>query len=287
MNFFQHGIGDYAAATAHLTWLEDMAYTRLIRAYYEREAPLPLEQKALFKLARATTKEQKAAVRTVIHEFFNEEKDGFHNARCDEEIAKYQISQEESEQRKAHERERQARYRDERKRLFAELKMLDIVPTFDTSNSELKTLLRNASVTRDTEKPVTRTATAIQNPYPHPHPIQDKAPLQQDGHPRLGQNGSGTLCPDDFQPDQKTLNWFIQKMMPAPTEEEIFGFVNFFISIGLLRHDWQATFRHNLPEYRKKVRAASSRGTTTPGHAKSASRMWAESIDSDAKDQQP
>ena len=32
LNYFEDHIGDYAAATAHLSWDEDMAYTRLIRA---------------------------------------------------------------------------------------------------------------------------------------------------------------------------------------------------------------------------------------------------------------
>ena len=41
MNYYRHHIGDYDANTAHLTWLEDMAYTRLMRLYYRREQPIP------------------------------------------------------------------------------------------------------------------------------------------------------------------------------------------------------------------------------------------------------
>ena len=43
MNYFEHHIGDYAAATAHLSWDEDMAYSRLLRWYYQHEKPLPAE----------------------------------------------------------------------------------------------------------------------------------------------------------------------------------------------------------------------------------------------------
>lgn len=56
MNYFPFHVGDYAAATAHLTWDEDMAYTRLLRAYYLTEQPIPLDK--AYRLARATTPAQ-------------------------------------------------------------------------------------------------------------------------------------------------------------------------------------------------------------------------------------
>jgi len=31
MNYYEHHIGDYAEATAHLTFIEDATYSRLIR----------------------------------------------------------------------------------------------------------------------------------------------------------------------------------------------------------------------------------------------------------------
>ena len=91
MNYFEDHIGDYAAATAHLSWDEDMAYTRLIRAYYHTERPIPKDQ--TYRLARATTPAQRKAVDTVIAEFFWLGDDGYHQKRCDEEIARYQDKQ--------------------------------------------------------------------------------------------------------------------------------------------------------------------------------------------------
>lgn len=87
MNFYKHHIGDYASATDHLTWDEDQAYSRLLRVYYRDERPLPLEIGKVLRLARATSPTQKAAVETVLNEFFTEESDGWHNKRCDAEIA--------------------------------------------------------------------------------------------------------------------------------------------------------------------------------------------------------
>jgi uncharacterized protein YdaU (DUF1376 family) len=37
MNYYEHHIGDYAEATSHLTFVEDAAYSRLIRKYYSTE----------------------------------------------------------------------------------------------------------------------------------------------------------------------------------------------------------------------------------------------------------
>ena len=89
INFYKHHLGDYDGATAHLSWDEDMAYTRLLRAYYRREKPLADLDEAC-RLTRATSKSQKAAVRTILGEYFEQREDGYHNKRADEEITAYQ-----------------------------------------------------------------------------------------------------------------------------------------------------------------------------------------------------
>lgn len=91
MNYFEDHIGDYAAATAHLTWDEDMAYTRLIRAYYHSEKPIPKDQ--TYRFARATTPGQRRAVDAVIRDFFKLDGDEYRQKRCDEEIARYKDKQ--------------------------------------------------------------------------------------------------------------------------------------------------------------------------------------------------
>lgn len=93
MNYYEHHIGDYAEATAHLSFVEDAAYSRLIRKYYAQEKPLPADLKAVQRLIGARTKEEKEAVQSVLDEFFLLEGDGWHNKRCDEEIGRYQEKQ--------------------------------------------------------------------------------------------------------------------------------------------------------------------------------------------------
>lgn len=89
MNYYEHHIGDYAEATAHLNFTEDAAYSRLIRKYYASEKPLPAELKTVQRLVGARTKEEREAVSTVLDEFFTLHDDGWHNQRCDEEVARY------------------------------------------------------------------------------------------------------------------------------------------------------------------------------------------------------
>lgn len=92
MNYYPHHIGDYLTATAHLTWLEDAAYRRLMDVYYTRELPLPADIGQACRLVRAASKEERRAVETVLREFFEECPDGWRHGRCDEEIAKASVA---------------------------------------------------------------------------------------------------------------------------------------------------------------------------------------------------
>ena len=93
MNYYEHHLGDYAQATAHLTFLEDAAYSRLIRRYYAQERALPADLAAVARLVCARTDEERQAVEPVLAEFFELREDGWHNKRCDEEIERYRQKQ--------------------------------------------------------------------------------------------------------------------------------------------------------------------------------------------------
>lgn len=112
MNFYKHHLGDYAAATSHLSWDEDCAYRRLIDQYYKREAPLPVDLKDVCRLARASTPAQRRAVDIVLREFFTLEDDGWHQKRCDSEIGAAS-AQADTNRRIAVERESKRRQRNE------------------------------------------------------------------------------------------------------------------------------------------------------------------------------
>lgn len=87
MRHYAHNIGDYAAATRHLSFVEDAAYRRLLDRYYQEEKPLPSDVTTCCRLVAARSKEERQAVQDVLTEFFVLESDGWHQKRADREIA--------------------------------------------------------------------------------------------------------------------------------------------------------------------------------------------------------
>lgn len=89
MNYFPFHVGDYTAHTAHLEPLEDLAYRRMLDQYYLRESALPYELTAVCALVGAETDDQRAAVQSVLSEFFEKTDAGWSHSRCEREIELY------------------------------------------------------------------------------------------------------------------------------------------------------------------------------------------------------
>lgn len=150
MNYYEHHIGDYAQATAHLSFVEDAAYSRLIRKYYAEEKPLPANIKTVQRLVGARTKEEKIAVQTVLEEFFYLTDDGWRQERCDRVIADFQDGEPEREIKKANEETRLRRHREERSSLFSLLNQAGQHAPWNLPIGELRALAQrccNASAT--------------------------------------------------------------------------------------------------------------------------------------------
>jgi len=140
MNYYKRHIGDYAAATRHLSMLEHGAYTMLLDVYYTSEQPLPADIKKAARKAGARSKDEVAAVEMVLGEFFTLQADGWHSARCDAEIREYAAGSEEREQKEANEKDRMKRHRERRAFMFAALRERDVVPAWDVSMKDLQRL---------------------------------------------------------------------------------------------------------------------------------------------------
>lgn len=87
MYYYQFNLRDYLARTRHLSPQEDLAYRRMLDAYYTEEGPLPIEPARVARLIALPDME--AEVRLVLDEFFDLTDEGWRNGRCDEEIAKF------------------------------------------------------------------------------------------------------------------------------------------------------------------------------------------------------
>lgn len=96
MNYYPFHLGDYAAHTAHLDPIEDIAYRRLLDRYYLTERALPLDVAECARQVRM--REYVEVVGRMLAEFFVETPDGWRHDRCEAEIER---AQEKSEKAKA------------------------------------------------------------------------------------------------------------------------------------------------------------------------------------------
>lgn len=84
MNYYERHIGDYAKDAGHLSMLEHGAYTLLLDRYYYKEKGIPADQ--VYRVAKAISKAEKAAVDRVLAEFFTLTNGVWAKNRVEEEI---------------------------------------------------------------------------------------------------------------------------------------------------------------------------------------------------------
>jgi len=85
MHYYQFNIGDYRAATAHLSNNEDLAYRRLLDMYYDTENQIPLDTQWVAKRLRLDCE----VVKTVLQDMFKLTETGWHHGRCEIVIEQY------------------------------------------------------------------------------------------------------------------------------------------------------------------------------------------------------
>lgn len=199
MNYYEHHIGDYDQATAHLTACEDGIYSRLIRWYMASESPLPADVKLIQRRVRAHTRDEKNAVVAILEEFFEITDDGYRQHRCDEEIERYRQTIPDREAKKDNARERQQRARARRKELFEALRVHGVTPAFDTKTAELEALLSRVTQrdkSPNVTPPVTRDNTATQTPDTRHQLKPSTQQAASTTQPETGQPPSAAAPPD-------------------------------------------------------------------------------------------
>ena len=88
MHYYQFHIGDYRAATAHLSNEEDLAYRRLLDMYYDTEQPIPEDIQWVSRRIRVDA----SVIRDVLNDMFCKDENGaWRHKRVDQEIAKYKV----------------------------------------------------------------------------------------------------------------------------------------------------------------------------------------------------
>lgn len=87
MNYYQFHVGDYAAHTRNLGLLEDLAYRRMLDAYYVSERPFMGTTQDVAR--EIGMREHIEDVEYVLNRFFVREGDAWTNKRADSEIVRF------------------------------------------------------------------------------------------------------------------------------------------------------------------------------------------------------
>ena len=91
MHYYQFHIGDYRAATAHLSNEEDLAYRRLLDMYYDTERAIPADTQWVARRIRVA----EDVVKSVLQDMFVKADNGsWVNDRADKLIAQYKALEE-------------------------------------------------------------------------------------------------------------------------------------------------------------------------------------------------
>lgn len=85
MNFFKLYIGDYQRDTGTLTLAQHGAYMLMLQFYCATEMPLP-KGKELYRLLRADSREERAAIDLIVSRYWLDTDDGLINERAKKEI---------------------------------------------------------------------------------------------------------------------------------------------------------------------------------------------------------
>jgi len=230
MNFYPFHIGDYASATRHLSWDEDMAYRRLIDAYYTREESIPLDRRKVYRLVMAGTQAQRDAVDDVLQEFFTETPAGWVHSRCEAEIKIYHQKSEKAAQ--------SARARWDR---TAERSRSDGSPgafsgSSDRTESGCDRIDEGCERTESAcEGNATKTKTKTKTNISKPKGL-DSSPAEA-GKPAK----KGAPLPSDFVPNETGVAYAEQRGVQI--ESELKAFANWHTAKGTLFKDWQAAWR--------------------------------------------
>lgn len=175
MNYYERHLGDYAKDTLHLSMLEHGAYTLLMDRYYSTERGIPSEQ--VYRVALARSKDEKAAVDSVLSEFFTLNDGVWVKGRIEEEIERYLSGEPEREAKKANEKNRLSKHRDERAALFKQLTNAGQHAVWNIGIIELRERVKNITATATvTPATATQEPDTIPNIKPINQPVNARDP---------------------------------------------------------------------------------------------------------------
>jgi uncharacterized protein YdaU (DUF1376 family) len=203
-----------------LSFVEDAAYSRMIRKYYAEEKPLPADPAKVARLIGARSREEREAVQTVLDEFFTLEDDGWHNKRCDEELSKW-TAQAETNRQIAEERERKKRER--------------IVRDHDNESCN-----ESSTLTEESREPNQKPEARSQKETP-PSPLAVAKGVN--GHGKRKRKPT-TPCPESIEITDAMYDWANSRgLKDEQVAHETEAMISWHVGKGTEWSDWKAAWR--------------------------------------------
>lgn len=94
MFYYSHHIGDFRSGTFNMTRQERWIYRDMLDVYYDNEKPFPVSLDEICKMVGVRNSEEKEIVESILLLKFELKESGYHNNRCDKEIADYRLKAE-------------------------------------------------------------------------------------------------------------------------------------------------------------------------------------------------
>ena len=238
MNYFPFHVGDYAAHTAHLEPIEDLAYRRMLDAYYLREGPLPYDPREIARLIRLRNNMDE--IESVLSEFFVLTESGWVHSRCEAEIARMKDKQAKA---KASAEASVSARRANGQRILSE---------------------RSANA----ERTLSERSTDVELPTPTPTPTPTAIAIDA---PQSVANKRGTRLPQDWLLPKAWGEWALAEFKtwtPDVVRVEADKFRDFWHSKAgkeAAKLDWQATWRNWCRNANPKIQGKPSSAHTPDG----------------------
>lgn len=246
MNYYQFHVGDYAAHTRNLGLLEDLAYRRLLDAYYVNERPFVGNVQDVAR--EIGMREHVEDVEYVLNRFFARDGDAWTNKRADAEIEKFKGKSANAAKAGRASAERRLNERS----TFVGKDATDVQQEnsekqrntgFDASTEQTLNE-RSASVGKDaTDVPtdVGKDATDVQPTNNQEPIIKTIPPSPPSGVARPKREKPRTRCRPDFVPSEAGVS--AARANGLDVQAELRRFIDHHTAHGSTMADWQAAWR--------------------------------------------
>lgn len=209
MHYYQHHIGDFIKDTSFLTNEEVGIYMKLLWLYYDTEKPLP---DSLFELSmKVNGRDKEQVISGLLNMFFTLEEGSWHHKRCDREIGHYH-------------------------------QQLESASKAGKASAAKRAMNKRLT---GVQQPFNERSTTEQ-PTNNQQPITNNHIEEQQEKPASKEKKRGTRLSEDWQPDEKLIQFAKTKRPDLNLNDTVRMFKNYWVAKtkDATKLDWNLTFEN-------------------------------------------